>query len=175
MRKVTCRRGDARLQPRAESAERIKREVDRQNARSHLRHEHGEPPIAAVNFQDRASPGLQFGQVMGDLQQITQLGPPAGSRRDETTGRKGRMLGVADGHFVLVLGCQRVAHQISDSVFNAIPSVTNGAPQTSLDKANRATLQLRSKDQWTGVMTAPQKGQEVTRKFGRNYRNLLNT
>jgi len=85
------------------------------------------------------------------------------------------MLGVANGHFVLLLGCQCVAHQISDSVFNAILSVTNGAPQTSLDKANRATLQLRSKDQWTGVMTAPQKGQEVTRKFRRNYRNLLNT
>jgi len=85
------------------------------------------------------------------------------------------MLGVADGHFVLVLGCQWVADQISDSVFNAILNVTNGAPQTSLDKANRATLQLRSKDQWTGVITAPQKDQEVTRKFRRNYRNLLNT
>src|SRR5260370_37309893 len=112
---------------------------------------------------------------MGDLQQITHLGSPAGSRRDETTGRKGRMLGVADGHFVLDFGCQCVAHQISDSVFNAILSFTNGAPQTGLDKANRAALQLRSKHQWTGVMTAPQKGQEVTRKFSRNYRNLLNT
>jgi hypothetical protein len=84
------------------------------------------------------------------------------------------MLGVAGGNFVLVLGGQCVAHQISDSVLNAILNATNGAPQKSMDKANSATLHLRDKDQWTGITAASQEGQEMPRKFRRNYRNLLN-